>query len=639
MASKADQIELSLSLPSDADASAPVECLGITFANDAERRAYFLDKLREKLQEPEFRQIEGFPIGADEDILALSDPPYYTACPNPFLEDFIRCYGKPYDPETDDYHREPFATDVSEGKTDAIFTAHSYHTKVPHKAIMRYILHYTEPGDVVLDGFAGSGMTGVAAQMCAHPDPDLKHAIESERHSAGLPLPEWGARKTVLNDLGVAATFIEANYNLPFDVQAFEREANRILSELEKECGWMYETIHEGKTKGKINYTIWSQVFSCPECTGEIIFSEEAIDPDTKLVKESFSCPHCNVELNKRKLERLHEIVFDPILSKTIQTLKRKPVLINYTVGKTKHEKKPDINDLETIQKSSALSLPESVPIEEIPFMHMTHQRARMEAFGVTHSHHFFLLRASQVMGTLWLKAKMISDSRLRNMLLFFVEQAVWTASTLNRYRATGYSQVNQYMTGVYYVASQHAECSPWYILNGKLKRLIGAFNKSPIISNQAIVSTGTAAKLSCPDRSVDYIFTDPPFGENIYYADLNFLVESWHKVKTDATTEAIVDKAKNKDIAAYQNLMYQCFAEYYRVLKPNRWMTVVFHNSHNAIWNSMQEAMLKANFVIANVRTLDKQQGSYRQVTSTAVKQDLVITVYKPSEEIEQRL
>ena len=159
MESKADQIELSLSLPSDADASAPVECLGLTFANDAERRAYFLDKLREKLQDPEFRQIEGFPIGADEDILALSDPPYYTACPNPFLADFIRCYGKPYDPETDDYHREPFAADVSEGKSDPIYTAHSYHTKVPHKAIMRYILHYTEHGDVVFDGFCGTGMT------------------------------------------------------------------------------------------------------------------------------------------------------------------------------------------------------------------------------------------------------------------------------------------------------------------------------------------------------------------------------------------------------------------------------------------------------------------------------------------------
>ena len=59
-----------------------------------------------------------------------------------------------------------FAADVSEGKNDPIYSAHSYHTKVPHKAIMRYILHYTEPGDIVFDGFSGTGMTGVAAQMC-----------------------------------------------------------------------------------------------------------------------------------------------------------------------------------------------------------------------------------------------------------------------------------------------------------------------------------------------------------------------------------------------------------------------------------------------------------------------------------------
>jgi rubredoxin len=638
MASKADQIELSLSLPSDADASAPVECLGLTFANDAERRAYFLDKLREKLQDPEFRQIEGFPIGADEDILALSDPPYYTACPNPFLADFIRCYGKPYDPETDDYHREPFASDVSEGKSDPIYTAHSYHTKVPHKAIMRYILHYTEPGDVVLDGFAGSGMTGVAAQLCSNPDPDLKYAIESERHHAGLPLPEWGARKAVLNDLGVAATFIEANYNLPFDVKEFEREAKRILSELEKECGWMYETVHEGETKGRINYTVWSQIFSCPECTGEINFLEEALDPETKRVKDSFNCPNCNAELTKGKLERLYESTFDPIIDRTVQTIKRRPVLINYTIGTKKDWKKPDAEDLKIIDRASILPLPSSVPTDEIPFMHMTHQRARMDAFGVTHIHHFFLPRALQGVGILWSKAKAITDSRLRNVLLFFVEQVIWTMTLCNSYRPTGFSQVSQYMKGIYYIPSQHSEVTPWYILAGKLKRLIKAFEKSPIIANQAIVNTGTAAKLSLTDNSIDYIFTDPPFGENIYYADLNFLVEPWHKVKTDATTEAIVDKAKNKDIAAYQNLMYQCFAEYYRVLKPNRWMTVVFHNSHSAIWNSMQEAMLKANFVIANVRTLDKQQGSYRQVTSTAVKQDLVITVYKPSEEVEQR-
>jgi hypothetical protein len=57
-------------------------------ARDAERAAY-LERLREKLMDPEFRRIEGFPIGADEDILALSDPPYYTACPNPFLPEIV----------------------------------------------------------------------------------------------------------------------------------------------------------------------------------------------------------------------------------------------------------------------------------------------------------------------------------------------------------------------------------------------------------------------------------------------------------------------------------------------------------------------------------------------------------------------
>ncbi len=145
--------------------SEPVICLGLTFPNDQARREHFLALLREKLKDPEFRKIEGFPIGSDEDILALSDPPYYTACPNPWIADFIEHYGKPYDPGAP-YSREPFAADVSEGKNDPIYNAHSYHTKVPHKAIMRYILHYTEPGDVVFDGFCGSGMTGVAAQMC-----------------------------------------------------------------------------------------------------------------------------------------------------------------------------------------------------------------------------------------------------------------------------------------------------------------------------------------------------------------------------------------------------------------------------------------------------------------------------------------
>ena len=66
-------------------ASGSVECLGLTFPSDQARREHFLKLLAEKLKDPSFRKIDGFPDGRDEDILLLSDPPYYTACPNPFV--------------------------------------------------------------------------------------------------------------------------------------------------------------------------------------------------------------------------------------------------------------------------------------------------------------------------------------------------------------------------------------------------------------------------------------------------------------------------------------------------------------------------------------------------------------------------
>ena len=215
--------------------------------SDAERAAY-VERLREKLRDPEFRKIEGFPIGSDDAILALSDPPYYTACPNPFLPEIIEKWreerrqlraklGLPDDspPLTGEgpgegsngYAREPFAADVSENKNDPIYNAHSYHTKVPHKAIMRYILHYTDPGDIVFDGFCGSGMTGVAAQLCGD-----RRAVEAlgYRVRGGIvydgerPISRLGARKAVLVDLSPAATFIAYNYNTPADAAGLLRE-------------------------------------------------------------------------------------------------------------------------------------------------------------------------------------------------------------------------------------------------------------------------------------------------------------------------------------------------------------------------------------------------------------------------------
>jgi hypothetical protein len=256
----------SLNLGSESTSS-PVECLGQNFANDNARRDHFLKLLAEKLKDPTFREQEGFPLGTDEAILAMSDPPYYTACPNPWLSAFVEHYGQSYDAEVP-YRREPLAIDVSVGKTDAVYKAHGYHTKVPHLAIVPSILHYTQPGDVVLDGFAGSGMTGVAAQWCGSAPAKYRHELELAWKKEGRNPPAWGARRAVLNDLSPAATFIGANYNIPFDVDAFAIAGKQLLQEVEQEIGWMYETLHsDGKTKARISYMVWSEVFSCPSCT------------------------------------------------------------------------------------------------------------------------------------------------------------------------------------------------------------------------------------------------------------------------------------------------------------------------------------------------------------------------------------
>ena len=226
----------------------PVTCLGMEFENDEARRTYFREELRKKL--PELRKIEGFPIGEDDDIINLSDPPYYTACPNPWLNDFIAEWEKEKEQleregkrKQDFEVKEPYASDVSEGKNNPIYMAHAYHTKVPHPAIMRYILHYTQPGDIVFDGFAGTGMTGVAASLCGS-----KSDVDALKEKNA----KVGVRHSICSDLSPIATLIAASYTLPFNAKEFETKANAILNQVEEELGWMYETQINGK-KAKVN--------------------------------------------------------------------------------------------------------------------------------------------------------------------------------------------------------------------------------------------------------------------------------------------------------------------------------------------------------------------------------------------------
>jgi DNA modification methylase/rubredoxin len=638
---------------------------------NAEKERY-RQLLREKLRDPGFHQIEGFPIGDDEAILALSDPPYYTACPNPFLGEIIEKWEKErreqraensvqksgttlHSPLSAHYHREPFAADVSEGKNDPIYNAHSYHTKVPHKAIMRYILHYTQPGDIVLDGFCGTGMTGVAAQLCGDRKTveSLGYRVDEGEQvldEKGKVFSQLGSRKAVLVDLSPAATFIAYNYNTPVDTRLFEQEAKRILKEVEKECGWMYETIHtDGKTKGKIDFTVWSDVYTCPSCGGEMIFWDAAVDQEANGIRSEWECPHCQALLSKnpRKdsstlhAERSFETIFDRALGQTIRQAKLIPVLINYSVGKKRYKKRPDNFDLALIKKIEESEIPYPFPTQPMMFKGVAWGdtwRAGVHA-GLTHIHHFYPRRSLMLMATLWKKIISTKNIRVSAMLRFLWQSLALGYTRLNRYGATHYSQVNRVLSGTLYVASLTSEVSLNYAFGGKLSRLIKAFSSINLPQNNACMYASSSTQLGLDDSTLDYIFVDPPFGSNLMYSELNFFWEAWLDVFTKNQQEAIVNVTQSKAMPEYQSLMEACFHEFYRTLKPGRWMTVEFHNSANAVWNSIQEGLLRAGFMIADVRTLDKQQGTFKQVTSSAaVKQDLIISAYKPNDNLEER-
>ena len=636
--------------------SGPVTCLGVTFENDETRRAHFTEELRKKLQDPEFRKIEGFPIGSDEDILNLSDPPYYTACPNPWIAEFIAEWEaqKPEPPEGYHYHREPFAADVSEGKNDPIYNAHSYHTKVPHKAIMRYILHYTQPGDIVFDGFCGTGMTGVAAQMCGdrkvvmslgyQVKPDgtiLQEEIDKDGKKIWREFSKLGVRRAILNDLSPAATFIAYNYNTPVDVAAFEKEAKRILKEVEKECGWMYETFHtDGKTKGIINYTIWSDVFMCPECAGEVVFWDSAIDTKNADVRDKFPCPHCNALLSKSIANRAWETKYDPALKSTIKHAKQVPVLLIYTVNgqKGRFEKKPDKFDFQKIQKINELEIHEWFPTAELPDGYNTRQPIRSHGFD--HVHHFYTHRNLAVLAALFAKSK---NSRFKYLFTGFVGGA----TKLNQFHLKNYVFGGGGFNpgprkGTLYAPSISMEVPIFSLCSDRLRTQTRAFNsQTRLLPENFVLSVSSAndVGLSSNDGILDYVFIDPPFGANLNYSELSFIWESWFRVVTDNKPEAIENPVQNKGSFEYRQLMTDCFKEAHRLLKPGRWMTVEFSNTKSSVWNNIQTSLLEAGFIVANVSALDKKQGGINaNISRTAVKQDLVISAYKPNGGFEER-
>ncbi len=478
---------------------------------------------------------------------------------------------------------------ISAGKNTYVYDAHTYHTKVPPQGIELLIEYYTRPGDVVLDPFCGSGMTGVATT-------NLR-------------------RKALLSDLSPAAVFIAYNLNTPIDSGRYMNAVKEIAARCKDVESELYSThCRTCKKKTPMLYTVWSYGLLCNECGCEFNLWDVARD-ERESVKESkilaeFDCPHCGKHIKKRGLKRT----------------KRYPVSVGYKCcGAGLKECKAPLDEydrdlLDNLEKSG---LPEGLwyPTDAFPDGVNTRQPI---AAGVTSVDKAYTPRGLYAMALLWKLASEWPEEDIREKLKFTITSLYQRVTVFSEFRFWGGSG----NTANYNVPAIMNEQNVFTTFVRKANTISWYFREAASTPRQVEVTTQSACCLAqLPDKSVDYIFTDPPFGANINYSEMNFLWESWLQVKTDNREEAIVNKVQGKDYLDYQSLLCRAFKEMRRVLKDDSWLTVVFHNSSEKAWKAIQTSLDDAGFSIEGTQTFDKEHGTFKMfVSENAVGYDLVL-------------
>jgi len=474
--------------------------------------------------------------------------------------------------------REPTTEAVSAGKNTYTYDAHTYHTKVPPQGIAEVIRSYLPEGGVILDPFAGSGMTGVAA----------------------LTL---GA-DVILNELSPAGCFIADRFTRSCDPDSFASAVKVVCDGLSALRRDLYTT--HCRTCGReteILYTVWSYRVRCNACQHEFLLWDHCrrygkTVREHKIVSQ-FPCSSCKTTVKKSRLKRTTA----------------EPVLLGYKCCTGRQVEYPltdqDRARIQHIEVTPPLAAG-FVPTTQLPDGVNLCQPKR---HGLTSVDRFYTLRNLSAMSHLWREIHRIKDDEIAGFLSFVFTSLYQRVTMLSEFRFWGGSG-NTANFNVPYIFN---EANVFLTFERKARSIQDHLETTAqSYSGRCVVCTGSATNLSfVPDNSCDLVFTDPPFGANINYSEMNILWESWLGAFTDSKDEAIVNRFQKKDVAQYGELMTASLKECHRVLRTNHWMILVFMNSSQKVWQSLRDAILGAGFSIEQVDIFDKQHGTFKQFVS----------------------
>lgn len=494
---------------------------------------------------------------------------------------------------------------ITAPRTDAIYNCHAYLTKIPVAAIQPFVETFTEPRDVVVDMFAGSGMTGLAASI--------------------------SGRRAKLSDISVLGQHIATGYLTPIDPADLRHAAEAVSKAAKSALGDLYNTRRASDgADAEMVRTVWSFTYRCPACENELVFynamrNEHTSGPD--------KCQKCSEPFVKRKWARGSDVPVQVVVRNA------EGRLTEQDVGRA---------DIESIAKADADPRQREVPSREIDESREMFSRSGLGKAGLTNTAQFFSPRNAIALLELWRAVHAVNNERIRKKLSFAFTAILARAS--RRYQWSAQRPLNA-QNQTYYIAPVYYEWSVFELFDRKVEAAIRAgesvFGAAPLFNGEAdqnvTYTLASADRLShLPDASVDYVFTDPPFGSNIFYSDMNLFHEAWLGQITDHAREAVVHttgRKKNGAIERYEALLRGAFGEACRILKPGRYMSVVFGNSDGQVWGLVQRAIRDAGFesVPVHVAILDKGQRSVKGLNSGSegvVTVDLVVTVQKPADQ-----
>lgn len=519
-----------------------------------------------------------------------------------------------------------YSQPLPSSRSGVLYNAFSYPTKISPEVIAIFIAAHTKPGANILDVFGGSGTTGTATLLCDKPTESMLKMVSE----LGIEV-EWGPRHAEIYELSTLGSFISNTLTSAPNPDEFEKELSIILTEAEKKIGWVYHAESPQGEVGKIRYTVWSDVLVCHNCSNEITYWDASVRREPLKLDDRFICPQCALDIQIKKCTRATNDIFDSLLNKNVKLKKRVLVHVYGTSEGKNWSRPPSESDVNLYEQVSKQGLPSCAPNAEIYWGDLYRSGYHN---GITHLHHFYTDRNFLVFSTLWDLALQAPES-VRDAIKLAILSYNSSHSTLMTRIVVKKGQNDFVLTGaqsgVLYVSGLPVEKN---ILDGvkrKGKTIKRAFETVSGSESSVNVTNDSSTSLALLDASIDYVFTDPPFGDYIPYAEINQINEYWLGKTTNKSEEIIISNAQDRNVENYSELMQKVFKEVTRVMKADGLATIVFHSAHSKIWRALTQSYINAGLSVKATSVLDKLQSSFKQVVSNiSVKGDPLILLSK---------